>query len=346
MERYRNFLVALGAILTIAFGLFYLNDWINSSLPLGASSFTKRTQPMFWVGLFSYNSSARSVMVEFQDKMNQRAAEGGFRVGYISIDFSQSEDNFERAADLFKNERVDLIITGQSAATIIAKSNPDIPVIVAYASNMDMAQEVLEQSTGANIIFLDTESVQSSGERLGYMHEIMPEAKTVLVIRNKDGEPWANPAPMDGIQRVATRLGLNVIEKQITSRKELNKFFLEYDFSPVDAVLRYPDHFVSGNIDLFFAMLNQPRIRKPFIVSNRTELTDGGLLSYGFDVEAFGAVAANVATDLLIYRKDPASIAIVHLEKFVLGVNKDVADMFGIDIPETLINRADIVIGD
>ena len=85
------------------------------------------------------------------------------------------------------------------------------------------------------------------------------------------------------------------------------------------------------------------RHRLPAISSGRQFVAGGGLISYGADlVEQFRHAAGYV--DRILKGEKPADLPVQTPTKYRLAINLQTAKALGLDVPPTLLARADEVI--
>ncbi len=299
------------------------------------------------VGFLGYNYQFPPIFNTFRTAFDILAEENHVRVQYQDIEVPYSATNLDHAADTLIQEPVDLIVTGQMAVPPLQAKTQTIPVICTLA--IDPVHDGLaasEGGSGNNVVFIERGSELVAGDRLSYFLRLMPNARTILVPQGPPDMLGADPQVMTTLEQAAASSGVTLIVRQLADREALNQLFGTLDPRTVDAVFRYPDSFTTENFDLLLSLTNQPSIHKPLIVLNRTELEEGGTLSYGADLEDFGDEAANLAAKLLFEGVNPARVPIQRAFQFRLGINEQIAHSFGLAIPQDLRNASDYMIGE
>ncbi|MDO8521463.1 MAG: ABC transporter substrate binding protein [bacterium] len=279
----------------------------------------------------------------FREKFDELAKEGDVSIEYMTLDVPVSPINMRNAVDHIVLYNASLVVTGQAEVRYLVEKITTTPIISLFAADpVATGLAVNEKGSGNNVVFLDSGTHDSAGRRLEFFLEAMPQAKNILVPRGAASVPTESDAGMLELAQAVKGHDVTIIEKRFASREELNKFLLDYDFSQVDAVFRYPGTFIAANFDLFYAL--KEKIKKPFIVINKEELAMGGLIAYGPRYEEFGRSGAVIAWQILKGQIAPADVPIIRPFRYMLGVNQLVAATFGIAIPDALLQKADYII--
>lgn len=279
----------------------------------------------------------------FRSKLDELSRSGDISTEYISLDIPFSETNIKNAVQYITDTDAHMIVTGQSEIPLLTKTITATPIIALLASDPVAAGLAKSESgSGNNVVFMNSGNHANTGRRLEFFLELAPKTRTVLVPRGDATVPGEIDTGMVRLRETAVARGITLVEKRFSSRQEMNKFFLEYDFSSVDAIFRYPSTFIAANIDLLFAF--QASVKKPIIVLNREELIRGGTLAYGPRYKEIGEEGALVAWQIFKGQAEPATTPVIRPFRNELGVNESVARELGLDIPELLLQKADYVV--
>ena len=85
------------------------------------------------------------------------------------------------------------------------------------------------------------------------------------------------------------------------------------------------------------------RYKLPAVYGNRFEVTSGGLISYGPDLVDLYRLSASYV-DRILRGAKPADLPVQTPTKYELVINLKTAKALGLDLPESVIARADEVI--
>ena len=177
------------------------------------------------------------------------------------------------------------------------------------------------------------------GKWLELLKEISPRLTRVAVLR--ESAMVAGPGQFAAIQAVAQSLGVDLrpidvrdateIERDITLFAEGLSGGLIITGSPAATVYR----------DLIVALAARHQL--PAIYNSRFYVTGGGLISYGPDyVDQFRRSAAYV--DRILKGERPADLPVQAPTKYETVMNLKTARALGLDVPLSLLARADEVI--
>jgi putative tryptophan/tyrosine transport system substrate-binding protein len=180
-----------------------------------------------------------------------------------------------------------------------------------------------------------------SGKRLELLKEIAPYVKRVAVIR--DPSVPAGSGGLAAIQTVAPSLGVELTPVGVRDAGEIERALTVFARgSNSGLIVVGPSSSVARYHDLIIALAARHRL--PAIYpGGRWYVTSGGLISYGPDpIDQYHRAAAYV--DRILKGEKPADLPVQQPTKFELTVNLKTAKALGLEVPPTLLARADEVI--
>jgi putative tryptophan/tyrosine transport system substrate-binding protein len=296
------------------------------------------------VGFLSARSYADStgLLVSFRKGLT----EGGYVEGQnVRIEYRFAEGQYDRLAGLAKDlvgrQVVVIAAIGGTPAALTAKAaTTTIPIV--FANGADPIASGLVTSLnrpGGNIsgvTFLASETIP---KRLEVLHELMPRAQVVGYLVNP-----VNPITEGEVKDTAAAArsrGLQLVVQSASAEGEIDEGFVTFAQRRVDALIIGNDTFLSSRKEQIFTRAAQHAI--PTIYYEREFAVAGGLLSYGTDFadsyRQAGVYVARVLTGM-----KPADLPVQQPTKFELVINLKTAKALGLDVPATLLARADEVI--
>jgi putative ABC transport system substrate-binding protein len=272
-------------------------------------------------------------------------ASRGFIEGRNLIFEVQSADgHFERLSELaaaLKLSNVDLIITFGYPAALAAKTSArDVPIVV-IGSGGPVATGLVEglARPGGNLTGLSELSTELSAKRLEILKEAVPNLRRVAMLWNAADHGMT--LRYRAADTAAKILNVSVQPLGVREPNDFDEAFSEMTRSPPDAILMVSDA---------LTMLNRKRViefsaanRLPTIYEFRILVRDGGLISYGPSQAALGTRAADFVARILRGAR-PADLPLEQPTTLELVINLKAAKAIGIEIPSTLLARADEVI--
>ena len=168
----------------------------------------------------------------------------------------------------------------------------------------------------------------------------MPGAARVAVLVNP-----ANPADSEPIvhdaQAAARAMGLQILVLEATSSKEIDAAFATLARERPDALLVGTGPPLTARRVQLAQLAAYHKI--PAIYALRQNVEIGGLISYGASLrEAYRQVG--IYSGRILKGASPSDLPVVQSTKFELVINAQTARMLGLDVPPTLLARADEVI--
>jgi ABC-type uncharacterized transport system substrate-binding protein len=271
-------------------------------------------------------------------------AEGGYHVGQnVALEFHWAEGQYGRFPELaadFARRKVSVIVTqGSGVAALAAKAaTSTIPIV--FGVGGDPVKQGLVASLnrpGGNATGVNFFTAELVAKRMQLLRELVPAAKRVAVLVNPtDPEGYGTLADAE-----AAADGRQVLVREVTSGRDIDAAFASMTHEQADAVLVAPGTFFNTR-RVQLAIL-AARHALPAIYPVRAYSEVGGLVSYGTDIlDAFRQVGIYTARVLKGAR--PADLPVVQSTKFELVINLNTARALGLEVPPTLLARADEVI--
>ncbi|MFL4998915.1 MAG: ABC transporter substrate-binding protein [Xanthobacteraceae bacterium] len=274
-------------------------------------------------------------------------SEVGFIEGQtVTIEYRWGEGHNERlptlAAELVRR-RVDVIVTPVStAATLAAKAaTATIPIVfVIGADPVKIGLVASLNRPGGNATGMSDIGVELGAKRLALLHELLPGAARFAVLVNPDN-PFITEPFVTGLQTAALAIGRQIEVASASTNSEIDTAFATLVQKRADAFLISPDAlFVTRRVQLITLAA---RHALPALYHRREFAGGGGLMSYGSDL-ADQFRQAGIYTGRILKGEKPAEMPVQLPTKFELVVNLQTAKTLGIEVPATLLARADEVI--
>jgi putative ABC transport system substrate-binding protein len=271
-------------------------------------------------------------------------SESGYAEGHnVVIEFrwtaGQDARLPELAADLVRR-RAAVIVAPTTPAAIAAKAvTTSVPIVFTMGGDPVALGLVASLARpGGNVTGISFQTAQLAAKRLGLLHDLMPGIARVAALVNPNSvltEPFIND-----LQAGAVILGLKVDVHSAASHRDIDAAFANLAPKP-DALLISPDAlFTSKRAQL---TILAARHAIPAIYPLREFADIGGLMSYGPDFANVYRQAGLYAGRVLKGEK-PSDLPIQRPTKFELVINLNTARAIGLEVPPTLLARADEVI--
>jgi putative ABC transport system substrate-binding protein len=261
----------------------------------------------------------------------------------VAIEIRWAEGRVEGLAEIaaeFVRLKVDVIVTSGTPAVVQAMQATSVIPIVSAVMGDPVATGLVASLArpGGNITGLSVLAPDLGGKRLEFLREVVPGLRRLAFLGN-----ISNPIvvqEMGEVKAAAHTLGLDVVTLEIRRPEDIMPAF-ETLKSRAQAL------YVAGDP---LALTNRARIntlvlvaRLPAIYGQREYVEVGGLMSYGPNFpELFRRVGDYV--DKILRGTKPADLPVEQPTKFDLIINLATAKALGLDLPPTLLARADEVI--
>jgi putative ABC transport system substrate-binding protein len=179
-----------------------------------------------------------------------------------------------------------------------------------------------------------------AAKRLDLLRELVPAATRVVMIASPDSgvDPESTLRDMEVAARA---IGLQIRVIRTKTSREIDAAFASFARDRADAVsVGLGPFLLSRRVQLVHLAT---RHAIPAIYSGRDYAEAGGLMSYGTNIaDAYRQVG--VYTGRILKGSKPADLPVVQSTKFELVINQQAARTLGLEVPPTLLARADEVI--
>jgi putative ABC transport system substrate-binding protein len=273
----------------------------------------------------------------------QRLRELGWSEGRnVAIEYRWGEGRSERFAEIaaeFVLLKVDVILTHNTPPVLAAKQATSvIPIVFATAGDPVGTGVVASLARpGGNVTGLSAGSTDVVGKRLELLREVMPGLRRLAILASDSPHLVLE---IGEVQRAARTLALEVATFEIRRIEDIAPAF-ETLKGGADALYVISDPVtVSNRVRINTLALGA---RLPTMHSVREPVEAGGLMSYGANWSDMFRRAADYVDKVLRGAK-PADIPVEQPTKFDLIINLTTAKVLGLEVPPTLLARADEVI--
>jgi putative ABC transport system substrate-binding protein len=281
----------------------------------------------------------------FLDAFRQRLRELGYVEGRdLDIESRWAEGKFDRLPSLaveLVGLKVDVIVAaGPPAIQAVKQATTTIPIVMAIVVDAVATGLVtnLARPEG-NITGLSIMPRELVGRQLGLLKEVVPEVSRVAFLGNP-ASPGNAPLLREA-QDAAQALGVRLQPVEARDPNEIDSAFAEMTRERAGAVI------VSTDTMLF---IHRTRIadlaakrRLPLVAPARQYVEAGGLMADGVIVPDLYRRAATYVDKILKGAK-PGDLPVAQPTKFELVINLKTAKALGLNIPQSLLQRADQVV--
>jgi putative ABC transport system substrate-binding protein len=299
------------------------------------------------VPVIGYLSSASSQgHASYLAGFHEGLREGGFIEGQnVTIEYRWANGQYQRlpelAADLVRRH-VALIAAGSTPAALAAKAaTTTIPIVFEMAGDPVRIGLVAGlDRPGGNVTGVANMNIRMTPKRLQLLHEVVPSAKVMALLVNPANSTVAETQLREAFS-VAPTLGVDLHVLHASTERDLDAVFANLIQSRAGGLVIAAEPLFSS-LNKQFAELTV-RHAVPAITGGRDFAAAGGLLSYGADTRQAYRLAG-IYTGQVLKGEKPANLPIQQSTKVELVINLKTAKVLGLDIPDTLIGRADEVI--
>ena len=245
----------------------------------------------------------------------------------------------ELAAELVRRQ-VTVIATLANGALAAKAATATTPIVFVLAEDPVRLGLVASLARpGGNLTGINFLSGELLAKRLELVRELIPAATRVVVLVNPNG-PNSETTLRD-VQSAARTIGLEIQVLNASTSREISLAFATFVHKRPDALFVDIDPFFTSRRVQLVHLATRHAV--PTTYPGRQFVDVGGLMSYGSNLtDAWRQLG--VYTGRILKGAKPADLPVVQASKFELVINAETARILGLEIPSSLLARADEVI--
>jgi putative ABC transport system substrate-binding protein len=269
----------------------------------------------------------------------------GWTVGRnVQIDYRWGAGDADRirkfAAELVALAPDVILSTGSPSAAALQQATRTVPIV--FVTVVDPVSSGFVDSLarpGGNITGFSLYEYSISGKWLELLKEIAPGITRAAVIR--DPALTAGGGQLGVIQAVAPSVGAEVIPVNVRDAGEIERAITAFARSPNGGLIVTGSTLAAIHRDLIVTLAARHKL--PAVYFQRYFVVAGGLISYGSGlVDQYRDAAGYV--DRILKGEKPADLPVQAPTRYELVINLKTAKTLGLEVPHTLLARADEVI--
>jgi putative tryptophan/tyrosine transport system substrate-binding protein len=296
------------------------------------------------MGYAESDSDARAWYAAFREALQKLGWTGSLN---IQVDTRWATPDDAETMRRFAMELValqpDVLLSSTTpTTTALLQQTRTIPIVFALVADPIGSGFVASLAhPGGNVTgFTFTTEPAMAGKWVELLKEIAPRVARIAMLFNPAtaayAEFWLNP-----FKTAATSFAVEAIPSPVRDRSELQSVIAAQAREPNGGLIVMPDSFMDAYRVEITSLAG--RYRLPAVYPVRFFAEVGGLLSYGVD-RTVNFRRAAMYVDRILKGEKPAELPVEAPIKFELVVNLKTAKALGLDVPPTLLARADEVI--
>ena len=269
----------------------------------------------------------------------------GFAVGRnLSVEYRFANGQDDRlpmlVAELVDQKPSLLVAFGRTTAIAVKAATASIPIV--FTSGADPVADKLVDSLnrpGGNATGLSVFTVELGPKRLALVRELLPKPGLIAFVVNQ--HTGSTPAQVKEMETMARSIGQPLLVIEAGTEEQLEKAFAEMASRKVAAIIFGATQYYQVIADRLIALAARYHI--PALYEWRESVTAGGLMSYNTSRAEAGRLVGAYAARILKGEK-PSDLPVLQSSRFEFVLNLKTARALGLDVPTSILLRADEVI--
>ena len=275
---------------------------------------------------------------------------GLVEIGYVegqnvAIEFRSAGNRYDRFPQLVAelvHRKVAVIATPFTPAALAAKAaTTTIPIVFTTAADPVRVGLVASLARpGDNATGITFFSAELAAKQLGLLRELVPAATRIAVLVNPSDATRAETTARD-VEAAARVIGLEIHLLEASTSREIDAALARIARDRTNALFVAADGFFNTRRVQLATLATRYAIPATYAVRDYAEA--GGLMSYGASIPD-ALRQAGVYTGRILKGEKPADLPVLQPTKFEFVINLQTAKTLGLEVPPTLLARADEVI--
>jgi putative tryptophan/tyrosine transport system substrate-binding protein len=261
----------------------------------------------------------------------------------VMIDYHRAEGSNERlpflAADLVRKQVAVIVTLGNTAAALAAKAaTATIPIVFNIGANpVEIGLVASLARPGGNVTGVTTLGVEVGPKQLEVLRELVPAATVFALLVNPSNPALAETQAKD-LTTAAHALGVRIHVLRASTDRDFDAVFASLVDLHAGGLVIGVDAFFNSRTEQLAALAS--RHTMPTISAYQEFTGAGGLMSYGGNIWDTSRQTGGYA-GLILRGEKPASLPVMQSTKLSLAINLKTAKALGLEVPPTLLARAD-----
>ena len=277
----------------------------------------------------------------FRQQLRELHYVEGQNIAYVYLRTDGSPAQLDAAAMALAQIPVDVIVAFSTPrAQAAQRATKTIPIVAISIGDPIAAGLVASLAhPGGNITGNTILGPDIVSKRLQILKDAIPTVARIAYLWNPDNPGTADI--LEHLRKAAPLFHMTVVSLEARTVVDFDRVFAQMSSDPTDAVLITSDPVHQAHMPAIINFLLQNRI--PGLFQTREHVVAGGLMSYGVSLSDLFRMGA-LYTDKILRGTKPGDLPFAQPVTFEFDINLKTAKAIGLEIPTSVIARADEVI--